>query len=36
MLPKIPIIACTAFDNANDRAKCFEAGMADFLAKPIS
>ena len=26
-LPKIPIIACTAFDNASDIKKCYEAGM---------
>lgn len=32
---RIPIIAVTAHDDAEEKKKCFEVGMNDYLTKPI-
>jgi len=32
----IPIVAITAYTGVGDRARCFEAGCDDYIAKPVT
>lgn len=35
-IEKVPIVALTANTYDNDKEKCFDAGMNDYLAKPFT
>lgn len=34
-IAEVPIIACTAFTDEEQKIKCFESGMKGFLNKPV-
>lgn len=34
--PILPVVALTASDNEADKARCRDAGMSDFLTKPLT
>lgn len=34
-LPKIPVVACTAYTHQSEKLKCMEAGFDDFISKPL-
>jgi CheY-like chemotaxis protein len=34
--PDLPVIAQTAYSDANDRQKAYDSGCVDLLSKPIS
>ena len=36
LIPDIPIFACTAFDDEHDKEICFNAGMVEYITKPIN
>jgi CheY-like chemotaxis protein len=33
--PRVPVIALTASGREGERARCLEAGMDDFVTKPV-
>lgn len=35
-IPKIPIVACTAYGSAIEIENCLASGMDDFIIKPVN